>query len=101
MRYDEEGDIEATGRVIENEFGTVLLERLAPDGSVDESYEFAYDQRGRVIERRTVSGGGDVELLRYTYEDDERGNWVRQVTTEDLGDGPETYEIRDRTIRYR
>jgi len=39
--------------------------------------------------------------LTYAYEDDERGNWIRRVTTEDLGNGAETYEIRDRTIRYR
>lgn len=102
VRYDEEGEVEATGRVIENELGTVLLEQLAPDGTVSESYEFVYDEAGRVIERRSVYGEGNYdELLTYAYEDDERGNWIRRVTTEDLGNGAETYEIRDRTIRYR
>lgn len=102
VRYDEEGEVAATGRVIENEFGTVLIEDLGPDGSVSESYAFVYDEAGRVIERRSVFGEGKYdELLTYAYEDDERGNWVRRVTTEDLGDGPEAYEIRDRAISYR
>jgi YD repeat-containing protein len=101
VQYDEEGEVEATGRVIENEFGTVLIEVLAPDGTVAESYAWTYDERGRVVERRSVYGEGETELLTYDYEDDDQGNWVRQVTTEDLGNGPETYEIRDRTITYR
>lgn len=102
VRYDEEGEVGATGRVLENEFGTVLIEQLAPDGSVSESYAFVRDEAGRVIERRSVFGEGEYdELLTYAYEDDERGNWVRRVITEDLGAGPETYEIRDRAISYR
>jgi hypothetical protein len=101
IRYDEDGEVESTGRGIESEDGTVLLEVLAPDGSVDESYAFAYDDKGRLTERRSTYGEGDVELLTYTYEEDDRGNWVRRVTMEDLGNGAEVYEIREREITYR
>lgn len=101
VRYGEDGEVESTGRGIESEEGTVLLEVLAPDGSVDESYAFAYDDLGRVTERRSTYGEGDVELLTYTYEEDDRGNWVRRVTMEDLGNGTEVYEIREREIAYR
>ena len=101
VRYDEDGEVEATGRGIEGENGTLLLEVLAPDGSDGESYAFAYDEAGRLVERRGVFGEDDTELLTYAYEDDERGNWIRRVTTEDLGFGPETYEIRERVIAYR
>jgi YD repeat-containing protein len=101
VEYDEEGEVVATGSVIESEFGTVLIEVLAPDGSPVESYAWTYDERGRVLERRSVYDDGQrEELLSYAYDDDDRGNWVRQ-TTEDDGDGPEPYEIRERVIRYR
>jgi hypothetical protein len=101
-QYDEEGAVEATGRVIENEFGTVLIEVLDPDGNVMESYAWSYDERGREVERRAVYDEGQIEeLLTYVYEDDDRGNWVRQTTHEDYGDGPEVYEIRERGITYR
>ena len=101
-QYDEEGEVEATGRVLENEFGTVLIEVLNPDGSIEESFSWAYDERGRVVEHRSVYDEGRVDaLLSYAYEDDDRGSWVRQTTTEDSGDGPELYEIRERVITYR
>jgi YD repeat-containing protein len=101
-QYDEEGAVEATGRVIENEFGTVLIEVLDPDGNVMESYAWSYDERGREVERRAVYDEGQMEeLLTYVYDDDDRGNWVRQTTHEDYGDGPEVYEIRERVITYR
>lgn len=102
VQYGDEGEVEATGRVVEGEHGTVLIEVFGPDGAVVESYAWTYDDRGREVERRSVYGeDGDEELLTYAYEDDAQGNWVRQVTTEDLGTGPETYEIRERTIAYR
>jgi YD repeat-containing protein len=102
VQYDEEGEVVATGRVVENEFGTVLIEVLAPDGSLSESYAWTYDDRGRVLERRSLYDDGEIEeLLSYAYDDDDRGNWIRQVTTEDYGDGPELYEIRERAISYR
>jgi YD repeat-containing protein len=101
-QLDEEGEVEATGRVIEGAFGTVLIEVLAPDGTLVESYAWSYDDRGRVLERRSVYDGGEIEeLLTYAYDDDERGNWVRQTTHEDYGDGPELYEIHERVISYR
>ena len=40
-------------------------------------------------------------MYSYAYELDEHGSWVRKVTTENLGNGPETYEIRERVIAYR
>lgn len=102
VQYDEEGEVEATGRVVENEFGTLLMEELGLDGEVDESYAFVYDEHGRVIERSSVYGDGEYdELLTYVYEDDAQGNWVRWVSTEDRGNGAEVYEIRERTITYR
>jgi hypothetical protein len=102
VEYDEVGEVVATGSVVESEFGTVLIEVLAPGGSVDESYAWTYDERGRVLERRSIYDEGQrEELLSYAYDDDDRGNWVRQVTTEDDGFGPEPSEIRDRVIRYR
>jgi YD repeat-containing protein len=101
-QLDEEGEVEATGRVIEGAFGTVLIEVLAPDGTPVESYAWSYDDRGRVLERRSVYDGGEIEeLLTYAYDDDDRGNWVRQTTHEDYGDGPELYEIHERVISYR
>ncbi len=101
-QYDEESEIETVGRVIENAFGTVLIEVLDPDGNVMESYAWAYDERGRVLERRSVyDEGQQEELLTYAYDDDDRGNWVRETTHEDFGDGPEVYEIRERVITYR
>ena len=102
VQYDEEGEIEATGRVVENAYGTVLIEVLDPDGSLSESYAWTYDGRGRVLERRSVYDGGESEeTLTYAREDDDQGNWVRETTSEDLGDGPEVYEIRERVITYR
>ncbi len=102
VRYDEEGAVEATGRVIENAYGTVLIEVLDPDGNLDESYAWTFDARGRVLERRSVYDEGQREdLLTYAYEDDDRGNWVRETTSEDLGNGLEVYEIRERVITYR
>jgi YD repeat-containing protein len=101
-QLDEEGELEATGRVIEGAFGTVLIEVLAPDGTPVESYAWSYDDRGRVLERHSVYDGGEIEeLLTYAYDDDDRGNWVRQTTHEDYGDGPELYEIHERVISYR
>jgi len=101
-QYAEEGEVEATGRVIRNAFGTVLIEVLNPDGSFEESYAWTYDERGREVEYRTVYDKGQIDvLLSYVYEDDDRGSWVRQTTTEDSGDGPELYEIRERVITYR
>jgi YD repeat-containing protein len=101
-QLDEEGEVEATGRVIEGAFGTVLIEVLAPDGTLVESYAWSYDDRGRVLERSSVYDGGEIEeLLTYAYDDDERGNWVRQTTHEDYGDGPELYEVHERVIGYR
>jgi len=86
--------------------GTVLIEEgeiaaVGPDGEVAESYAFAYDENGLQIERRDVYGGGETSVYRYAYDVDERGSWTRQVTTEDLGSGVETYEIRERVITYR
>ncbi len=102
VQYDEEGEVEATGRVIEGEHGTVLIEVFDADGNVSESYAWTYDELGRVLERRSVYDDGDAqERLTYAYDDDAQGNWIRQTTTEDLGNGPELYEIRDRTITYR
>lgn len=102
VQYDEEGEVEATGRVVENAYGTVLIEVLDPDGSLDESYAWTYDERGRVLERRSVYDEGQrEEALTYAYEDDDRGNWLRVTTFEDYGDGPEVYEIRERVIAYR
>jgi hypothetical protein len=102
VQYDEEGEVEATGRGIESAFGDVLIEVLDPDGNVMESYAWSYDERGREVERRAVYDEGQMEeLLTYAYEDDDRGNWVRQTTHEDYGDGPEVYEIRERVITYR
>jgi hypothetical protein len=102
MQYDEDGEIAATGSMVEGEFGPVLIEVQGPEGTVVESYAWTYDERGRVIERRAVYDGGEVEeVLAYTYEDDDQGNWVRQTTTEDLGVGPQPYEIRERVITYR
>jgi YD repeat-containing protein len=102
VQYDEEGEVEATGRGIESAFGDVLIEVLDPDGNVMESYAWSYDERGREVERRAVYDEGQLEeLLTYTYDDDNRGNWVRQTTHEDYGDGSEVYEIRERVITYR
>ena len=101
VRYDEEGEVVATGSVVESEAGTVSIVQLGPDGEVAESYAFAYDENGLQIERRDVYGGGETSVYRYAYEVDERGSWIRQVTTEDLGNGVETYEIRERVITYR
>ena len=102
VQYDEDGEVEATGRVIRNAFGTILIEVLDPDGELMESYAWTYDERGREVERRAIYDEGQIEeLLTYVYEDDDRGSWVRQTTTEDLGDGPELYEIRERVITYR
>jgi YD repeat-containing protein len=101
-QYDEEGEVESTGHVLENAFGTVLIEVLDPDGNLTESYAWTHDERGREVERRAVyDEGQSEELLSYAYEDDDRGSWVRQTTTEDYGDGPESYEIRERVITYR
>ena len=101
-QYDENGEVEATGRGIESAFGDVLIEVLNPDGSLMESYAWTYDERGREVERRTVYDEGQIDvLLSYVYEDDDQGSWVRQTTTEDSGDGPELYEIRERVITYR
>jgi YD repeat-containing protein len=102
VQYDEEGEVEATGRMVENAFGTVLIEVFGPDGSVVETYAWTYDERGRVLERRSVYDEGEIEeLLTYAYDDDDRGNWVRETTSEDYGAGPEPYEVRERTITYR
>ena len=102
VRYDEEGEVEATGRVVENAYGTVLIEVLDPDGNLSESYAWTYDARGRVLERRSVYDEGQrEEALTYAYEDDDQGNWVRETTSEDYGGGPEVYEIRERVVTYR
>lgn len=101
VRYDEDGEVVATGSVVESEAGTVSIVQLGPDGEVAESYAFAYDENGLQIERRDVYGGGETSVYRYAYDVDERGSWTRQVTTEDLGSGVETYEIRERVITYR
>jgi len=101
VRYDEEGEVQATGSVVESEAGTLSIVQLGPDGEVAESYAFAYDENGLQIERRDVYGGDETSAYRYQYEFDERGSWIRQVTTEDLGNGVETYEIRERVIAYR
>lgn len=102
VQYNEEGEVEATGRGIASAFGDVLLEVLDPDGNVMESYAWSYDERGREVERRGVYDEGLLEeLLTYAYDDDNWGNWVRQTTHEDYGDGPEVVEIRERVITYR
>lgn len=101
-QYDEEGEVVATGRAVEGPFGDASIEVLDPDGAVVESYTWTYDERGRVLERRSVYDGGEIEeLLTYAYDDDDRGNWVRRTTDEDYGDGPEVYEIHERAITYR
>lgn len=101
VSYDEEGEVEATGSVVETEDGTVSWVEFGPDGEVAESYAFAYDENGLQIERRDVYGEDAADVYSYAYELDEYGSWVRRVTTENLGNGPETYEIRERVITYR
>jgi len=101
-KYDEEGEVEATGRGIKNAFGRVLIEEFDLEGELSESYAWTYDERGRVLERRSVyDDGGREDRSTYVYEDDDRGNWVRQTTFESYGGEPELYEIHERTFTYR
>ncbi len=101
VRYDAEGEVEATGSVVDSDVGTLSMVQVGPDGEVAETYEFAYDESGLQIERRDAYGDGETSVYSYAYEFDGHGSWVRKVTTENLGNGPETYEIHERVITYR
>jgi len=99
VAYDEGGEVEMSGRGIEGEFSSTLLEAFDPEGSLLEAYEWVYDARGRLLEHRSEGDWGE-EYLTYTYDDDAWGNWVRTTTSEDYGYGPEVSEIRERVISY-
>lgn len=101
IEYDEEGNVESTGTVVESEHGTERWEIYDGDGNLEWDMTWTYDENGLTLERREVDGEGDQILYTHAYEFDENGNWIRMVVTEEYKDFPATtYEIRDREITY-
>ncbi len=79
------------------------VERLEYDraGTVQLYRVQTYDSRGHLVE--TVSRSADgAATRRYTYTDDERGNWIVRTATvgDQPGEGASTTETTFRTITY-
>lgn len=101
IEYDDEGQVESTGTIVESEHGSERWEMFDGDGNLEWEFTWAYDENGLTIERREVDGAGDEIVYTYEYEFDDNGNWIRMVVIEEFGDFPaDTYEIRDREITY-
>lgn len=63
-----------------DEKGRRLEERQRFAAALETSETWTYDDHGRVVERRGLYSGGELESLEEsTYETDARGNWVRRT----------------------
>jgi YD repeat-containing protein len=101
LRYAADGSVEERGSLREGPFGSVSAVVQDADGAMIYEVHLAYDEDGRQVERRDVEADGATMVTTMVYELDAMGNWVRQSTFEDSGDGPELYEVREREISYR
>ena len=99
--YDDTGEIDTTGTLVSSEHGTEEWTFYDAAGNSTGGFFWTYDENGLVTERREVDNEGREIIFTYVYELDERGNWIRQVVTEELGGGSTSvYEISDRAITY-
>ncbi|MBR5841806.1 MAG: hypothetical protein IKY64_04230 [Bacteroidaceae bacterium] len=77
-----------------------LIEFSDPTGLYEDSnteYNIIYDRQGRIVEKREKDRTNDCYTVeKYTYEDDEKGNWIVQNT---FVDGELSYRTR-RNIEY-
>lgn len=65
--------------------------------SSDCRYEFDYDEKGRIIADYCVKGADKKLLVKYSYEQDQNGNWTKRLTSlPDQGGG-----IRQSVVLYR
>ena len=101
VRYDDAGEVDATGTLVSSEHGTEEWIFYDAAGNSTGGFFWTYGDNGLVRERREVDSEGREIIYTYAYEFDQRGNWVRQVVTEELGGGSTSvYEISDREIAY-
>jgi hypothetical protein len=102
VEYDAEGAVKERGSVRSGEHGGFEVATVySADGTLTYEMTWQYDDDGLVLEQREVDAGGEEIVFRHTYAFDHVGNWVRHEQTEDMGSGPEVYEVRDREISYR
>jgi hypothetical protein len=101
LRYADDGSLKERGSVQEGPHGSVSAVVQDADGEMTYEVHLAYDEDGRQVERRDVDADGETTVTTMAYELDAVGNWIRQTTFEDIGDGPELVEVREREISYR
>lgn len=102
VEYDADGEVAERGSVRSGEHGGFEAATVyEADGTLAYEMTWRYDDDGLVLEQREVDAAGEEIVYLHTYAFDDVGNWVRHEQTEDMGSGPEVYEVRDREITYR
>lgn len=100
IEYDEEGDVETTGTLVDSEHGTEEWTFFDAEGNPTSGLFWTYAEDGLVQERRELDSDGREIVYAYAYEFDDRGNWVRQEISESIAGSASVYEIREREITY-